>query len=35
VGVSRYTGDYTKTIQNVDTALYKAKNGGRNRVAVY
>ena len=34
VGVSRYTGDYSKTIQNVDTALYKAKNSGRNKVVV-
>lgn len=34
VGVSRYTGDYSKSIQNVDTALYKAKNSGRNKVVV-
>ena len=34
VGVSRYTGDFNKTIQNVDHALYKAKNGGRNQVVV-
>ncbi len=34
VGVSRYTGDYSKTLQNVDMALYKAKNAGRNRVVV-
>ena len=24
VGVSKYTGDFSKTIQNVDHALYKA-----------
>lgn len=35
VGVSRYTGDFSKTIQNVDNALYKAKNTGRNKVVVY
>ena len=35
VGVSRYTGDFSKTIQNVDAALYKAKNTGRNKVVVY
>ncbi len=34
VGVSRYTGDYSKSIQNVDAALYKAKNTGRNKVVV-
>ncbi len=34
IGVSRYTGDYSKTLQNVDTALYKAKNAGRNKVVV-
>ena len=34
VGVSRYTGDFSKSIQNVDNALYKAKNTGRNRVVV-
>ncbi len=34
VGVSRYTGDYSKSIQNVDNALYKAKNTGRNKVVV-
>ncbi|MBP3279833.1 MAG: diguanylate cyclase, partial [Butyrivibrio sp.] len=34
VGVSRYNGDYSKTIQNVDAALYKAKNTGRNKVVV-
>ena len=34
VGVSRYNGDYTKTLQNVDAALYKAKNMGRNKVVV-
>ncbi len=34
IGVSRYTGDYSKSIQNVDTALYKAKNTGRNKVVV-
>ncbi len=33
-GVSRYTGDFSKSIQNVDTALYKAKNAGRNKVVV-
>lgn len=34
VGVSRYTGDFAKSIQNVDNALYKAKNTGRNKVVV-
>ena len=34
-GVSRYTGDFSKTIQNVDAALYKAKNTGRNKVVVF
>ena len=34
VGVSRYTGDFSKSIQNVDNALYKAKNTGRNKVVV-
>ncbi len=34
IGVSRYTGDYARSIQNVDHALYKAKNSGRNRVVV-
>lgn len=34
VGVSRYNGDFSKSIQNVDHALYKAKNSGRNRVVV-
>ncbi len=34
IGVSRYTGDFSKSIQNVDNALYKAKNTGRNRVVV-
>lgn len=33
-GVSRYTGDFTKTIQNVNKALLKAKNTGRNKVVV-
>ena len=32
IGVSPYTGDYTKTLQNVDEALYKAKNTGKNKV---
>ncbi len=34
VGVSRYNGDYSKTIQNVVNALEKAKNKGRNNVVV-
>ncbi len=34
IGVSRYTGDYSKSIQNVETALQKAKNSGRNNVVV-
>ena len=34
VGVSRYNGDYSKTLQNVDLALYKAKNTGKNKVVV-
>ena len=34
VGVSCYTGDYSKTLQNVDAALYKAKNSGKNQVVV-
>ena len=34
VGVSCYTGDYSKTLQNVDNALYKAKNSGKNKVVV-
>lgn len=34
IGVSRYTGDFSKSIQNVDNALYKAKNTGRNKVVV-
>lgn len=34
VGVSHYTGDYSNTLKNVDEALYKAKNGGKNRVVV-
>ena len=34
VGVSRYNGDFSKSIQNVDNALYKAKNSGRNKVVV-
>ena len=34
VGVSKYNGDFEKTIVNVDNALYKAKNTGRNRVVV-
>ncbi|SFB76701.1 GGDEF domain-containing protein [Butyrivibrio sp. YAB3001] len=34
IGVSRYNGDFSKSIQNVDHALYKAKNSGRNMVVV-
>ncbi len=34
IGVSHYNGDYSRTIQNVDAALYKAKNTGRNKVVV-
>ncbi len=34
IGVSRYTGDFTRSIRNVDAALYKAKNTGRNKVVV-
>lgn len=34
VGVSKYTGDFSKTIQNVNNALTKAKNSGRNSVVV-
>ncbi|MBQ9303361.1 GGDEF domain-containing protein [Butyrivibrio sp.] len=34
VGVSKYMGDFSKSIQNVDSALYKAKNTGRNKVVV-
>ncbi|MCR5671204.1 MAG: GGDEF domain-containing protein [Butyrivibrio sp.] len=34
IGISKYDGDYNKSIQNVDNALYKAKNSGRNRVIV-
>ena len=34
VGVSKYNGDFEKTIVNVDNALYKAKNTGRNKVVV-
>ena len=34
VGLSMYTGDFSKTIQNVDHALTKAKNTGRNKVVV-
>lgn len=34
VGVTCYTGDYGKTIQSVDEALYEAKNTGKNKVVV-
>ena len=34
VGVSRYNGDFSKSIQNVDNALHKAKTTGRNKVVV-
>ncbi len=34
VGVSAYTGDYTMTLRTVDSALYEAKNTGKNRVVV-
>ncbi len=34
VGVSAYNGDYGKTLQNVDEALYKAKNTGKNKVVI-
>ena len=34
VGVTSYTGDYGKTIQTVDKALYEAKNTGKNKVVV-
>ncbi len=34
VGVSKYTGDFSKTIQNVNHALTKAKDSGRNSVVV-
>ena len=33
-GVSKYNGDFSRTIQNVEHALYKAKNSGRNKVVV-
>jgi len=35
VGVSKYTGDFSKTMQNVTNALTKAKNSGRNNVVVF
>ena len=34
VGVSKYTGDFSKSIQNTNHALAKAKDSGRNRVVV-
>ena len=34
VGVSKYTGDFSTTIQNVNHALTKAKDSGRNSVVV-
>ena len=34
VGVSGYTGDYTETLRTVDSALYEAKNTGKNKVVV-
>lgn len=34
IGVSSYMGDYIKALQNVDEALYKAKNTGKNKVVV-
>ena len=34
VGVSAYTGDYTMTLRTVDSALYEAKNTGKNKVIV-
>lgn len=36
IGVAAYNGeDYEKTIGNADTALYQAKNNGRNQVVMY
>ena len=32
IGVVPYKGDYTKALQDVDEALYKAKNTGKNKV---